>query len=39
MRHGKPFSGTFDGIISVILENTYTPTLTVRYTPKQEETK
>mgnify|MGYP006916060030 CR=1 FL=1 len=28
-----------DGIISVILENTYTPTLTVRYTPKQEEKK
>ena len=27
------------GIISVILENTYTPTLTVRYTPKQEEKK
>ena len=28
-----------DGIISVILENTYTPTLTVRYTPKQEDKK
>ena len=27
------------GIISVILENTYTPTLTVRYTPKQEDKK
>ena len=26
-----------DGIISVILENTYTPTLTVRYEPKKEE--
>ena len=26
-----------DGIISIILENTYTPTLTVRYTPKQPE--
>ncbi len=26
-----------DGFISVILENTYTPTLTVRYTPKKEE--
>ena len=25
-----------DGFISVILENTYTPTLTVRYTPKAE---
>ena len=24
-----------DGFISVILENTYTPTLTVRYTPKK----
>lgn len=25
-----------DGIIAVILKNTYTPTLTVRYTPKKE---
>ena len=25
-----------DGFISVILENTYTPTLTVQYTPKKE---
>ena len=28
---------TSDGFISVILENTYTPTLTVRYEPKKEE--
>ena len=28
---------TSDGFIAVILENTYTPTLTVRYTPKKEE--
>ena len=28
---------TSDGFISVVLENTYTPTLTVRYTPKKEE--
>ena len=28
---------TSDGFISVILENTYTPTLTVRYQPKKEE--
>jgi hypothetical protein len=28
---------TSDGFISVILENTYTPTLTVRYEPKNEE--
>jgi hypothetical protein len=28
---------TSDGFISVILENTYTPTLTVRYDPKKEE--
>jgi len=27
---------TSDGFISVILENTYTPTLTVRYEPKKE---
>jgi len=27
---------TSTGFISVILENTYTPTLTVRYSPKQE---
>ena len=26
-----------DGFISVILENTYTPTLTVQYTPKKSE--
>lgn len=26
-----------DGIVSVILENTYKPTLTVRYTPKRKE--
>lgn len=26
-----------DGIISVILENTYRPTLSVRYTPKKPE--
>jgi hypothetical protein len=28
-----------DGFISVILENTYTPTLTVQYTPKKEAAK
>ena len=28
---------TSDGFIAIILENTYTPTLTVRYTPKKEE--
>jgi len=28
---------TSDGFISVILENTYTPTLTVRYEPKKAE--
>ena len=28
---------TSDGFISVILENTYTPTLVVRYEPKKEE--